>query len=339
MSLSEAIALASGGREVDAATLEAAFGEIMDGKASPVKISALLIALRTKGETVGEIVAAARALRARARTANCADPRAIDTCGTGGDGADTFNISTAAAFVAAGAGVPVAKHGNVAASSRRGRSDVLRALGVNPDFPIEEAPRLLAEIGIVPLFAKRAHPAMRFVAPVRQELGLRTVMNCLGPLLNPLGVRRQIVGVYAASLVEPIARALLELGAESALVVHGEDGLDEITTTAPTRAARLEVGAIRGLSLDPARFGVPRAKLSDLAGGGPEENARIVRAILDGEPGPRRDIVAVNAGAALWVAGAAGDLADGTALAFRSIDSGAARERLEALARATAALD
>jgi anthranilate phosphoribosyltransferase len=293
VSLSEAITLASGGREVDAATLETAFGEIMDGKASPVKISALLIALRTKGETVGEIVAAARALQARAQTANCADPRAIDTCGTGGDGADTFNVSTAAAFVAAGAGVPVAKHGNVAASSRSGSIDVLRALGVNPDFPIEEAPRILAETGIVPLFAKRAHPAMRFVAPVRQELGLRTVMNCLGPLLNPLGVRRQ----------------------------------------------RLEGGAIRELSLDPARFGVPRAKLSELAGGDPEDNARIVREILAGESGPRRDIVAVNAGAALWVAGAASDLEEGTKLACRSIDSGAARERLESLARVTAALD
>jgi anthranilate phosphoribosyltransferase len=180
---------------------------------------------------------------------------------------------------------------------------------------------------------------MRFVAPVRQELGLRTVMNCLGPLLNPLGVRRQLVGVYSASLVEPIARALGELGAESALVVHGDDGLDEITTTAPTRAARLEGGAIRELSLDPARFGVPRAKLSELAGGDPEDNARIVREILAGESGPRRDIVAVNAGAALWVAGAASDLEEGTKLACRSIDSGAARERLESLARVTAALD
>ena len=338
MSLSQAIAQASHGHEVDPSLLEAAFGEIVEGRASPVKIAALLIALRTKGETVGEIVAAARALRARAETAAGADPRAVDTCGTGGDGADTFNISTAAAFVAAGAGVPVAKHGNVAAASRSGSIDELRALGVTPVITLADAPRILDEVGIVPLFAKRAHPAMRAIAPVREELGLRTVMNCLGPLLNPLGVRRQIVGVYSADLVLPLATALGELGAEAALVVHGEDGLDEITTTAPTRAARLEGGKVGEFQLDAAKLGIPRAQRADLAGGDAQANARIIRSVLERETGPPRDIVAVNAAAALWIGGAAEDLEGGLALALRSIDSGAALDRLAALVRATATI-
>ncbi|HZO09605.1 MAG TPA: anthranilate phosphoribosyltransferase, partial [Myxococcota bacterium] len=228
------------GDDVPAAAMEAAFGEIADGKASPVAIAALLVALRAKGESVDEIVGAARALRARAVPAPAVDPRAIDTCGTGGDGAGTFNVSTAAAFVVAGAGVPVAKHGNRAASSRAGSIDVLEALGVCCELSVERSAEILARVGIAPFFARVAHPAMRQLAPVRSELGLRTIANCLGPLLNPVGVRRQVVGVYAAELVVPLAEALGRLGSERALVVHGSDGLDEITTTGASEAALLD---------------------------------------------------------------------------------------------------
>jgi anthranilate phosphoribosyltransferase len=338
VSLGAAIAAAVRGDEVPAATLEAAFQEIAAGEGSPVRIAALLVALRTKGETVAEIAAAARALRRQAETAPLPDPRTIDTCGTGGDASGTFNISTTAAFVVAGAGVPVAKHGNRAASSRCGSFDVLEALGVNADLPVADAARLLREVGIGPFFARRAHPAMRFVAPVRAELPIRTVMNCLGPLLNPVGAKRQLVGVYARALVEPIAQVLATLGCERALVVHGADGLDEITLAGPTHAALLEGGTVRVLTIEPAALGLPLVPSAALAGGDAAENARIVRAVLEGEPGPRQDIVALNAGAALWIAGAASDLAAGLALARRSIASGAAKAKLAALIEASRGL-
>jgi anthranilate phosphoribosyltransferase len=335
MSVAEAIALAAAGDEVPGATLEAAFDEIARGAASPVRIAALLVALRTKGETVAEIAAAARALRRHAETAPLVDSRTVDTCGTGGDGQGTFNISTTVTFVVAGAGIPVAKHGNRAASSRAGSFDVLEALGVAADLPVAAAAELLAEVGIGPFFARRAHPAMRHVAPVRAELPVRTVMNCLGPLLNPVGARRQLVGVYAAELVEPLAHVLGALGSECALVVHGSDGLDELTTTGPSDAARLAGGAVACLQIEPASLGIPRARPEDLAGGDAAENAAITRAVLEGEPGPRRDIVVLNAGAALWVAGAAVDLAAGVELARRSLASGAAKAKLEALVAAS----
>ncbi len=331
MSLAAALDAAVRGQELPPELVEKAFGAIMDGRATPVQIAALLVALRTKGETVGEIVAAARALRARAETAPAPHPDAVDTCGTGGDGAGTFNISTAAAFVAAGAGVPVAKHGNRAASSKAGSCDVLEALGVRADLPVARAAEIARSIGIGFFFARRAHPAMRHVAPVRNELGIRTLMNCLGPLLNPVGVRRQVVGVYAPELVEALARALGELGAEHALVVHGEDGLDEITTTTTTRAARWYQGRLESLRIDPEALGVPRARSEALLGGDAAHNARLVRQVLEGESGPRRDIVALNAAAAIWVGGLADDLAGGLERARGSLDSGAARAKLEAL--------
>jgi anthranilate phosphoribosyltransferase len=335
VTLRAAMQTAIEGREVGAAELETAFGEIMDGKASPVEIAGLLVALRTKGETYGEIAAAARALRARATTARAVDPRTVDTCGTGGDGANTFNISTTAAFVVAGAGVPVAKHGNRAASSKSGSFDVLEALGVRIDLPIEACAAILGRIGIAPFFARTAHPAIRYVAPVRQALGIRTIMNCLGPLLNPVGARHQLVGVYDAALVEPIARALAELGALRALVVHGDDGLDELTTTTTSQAALIDAGRLERLTVDPETLGLPRADASVLAGGDASHNAGILTAILEGELGPRRDIVALNAGAALWAAGAADDLAQGVVAASESLASGAAREKLTELVRAT----
>ena len=339
MSLRDAVATAVAGREIPAEILEGAFDEIMSGAASDVLITALLVALHTKGETVGEIVAAARSLRAHAVTAEVGDPRTIDTCGTGGDGADTFNISTTAAFVVAGAGVPVAKHGNRAASSRTGSVDVLEALGVRVDLPVAASVRVLADVGISLFFARRAHPAMKHVAPVRQALGFRTMMNCLGPLVNPINVRYQVVGVYSDPLVEAIASALGELGAKRALVVHGSDGLDEVTTTGPTRAAFLENRGVRTMTLDPLEHGIPRPASGSLAGGDAAENAAILRGVLDAETGAPRDITCVNAAAALWISGAADDFACGIDLARQSIDSGAARRRLDELVEATNAID
>ncbi len=331
MSVRDAIEIALAGGEVPEELLEEAFGEIMDGKSSPVQVAGLLIALRAKGETVGEIVATARALRARAVTAKGVDPMAIDTCGTGGDGANTFNISTAAAFVAAGAGVPVAKHGNRAATSKTGSIDVFEALGVAVDLSVEASAQILRDVGIAPFFARRAHPAMKFVAPVRAELGVRTLMNCLGPLLNPMGVRLQLVGVYAQAMVEPLAEALGELGAQRALVVHGSDGLDEITTRGTTDAALVTAGRVQRLSIDPREFDLPPPLEGALRGGDAAENAQIILNVLDGETGARRDIVQLNAAAALWVSGVAEDLAAGMELARDSIDSGAAKNRLERL--------
>jgi len=337
MSLPEATRLAAARRDVPGDVLEAAFGEIMDGRATPVGIAALLVALRTKGETVDEIVAIARAMRAHAETAPLPDPRCIDTCGTGGDGAGTFNVSTVAAFVVAGAGVPVAKHGNRAASSKTGSADVLEALGVEPDLPIPVAARLVREVGIGFLYARRAHPAMRHVAPVRAELGFRTVMNCLGPLSNPVGAKRQLVGVYDAALVVPIALALGRLGAERALVVHGDDGLDELTTTGGSATALWDGGRAVAGRVEPEALGLALAAPAALRGGDPVQNAEIARAVLGGSPGPARDVVLLNAAAALFVADAAASIADGLGAAARSIDSGAARERLAALAAASRA--
>lgn len=327
----QAIALAAEGREVPGPVLEAAFGEIMGGDATPAQIAALLVALRVKGETVDEIVATARALRAVATTAVAPDPRTVDTCGTGGTGRSTFSISTTAAFVVAGAGVPVAKHGNRAVSGRTGSFDTFEALGVRIDLPVQACAGILAEVGIAPFFARIAHPAFRHVGPVRTEIGTRTLLNCIGPLLNPVGARHQIVGVYAKALVEPLAAALGRLGARRALVVHGYDGLDELTTTGPSHTALVDDGRVDVQVVDPTTLGLPLAQPDDLAGGDAEENARILRAILDGESGPRRDIVLLNASGALFAAGAVPGLAEGIEAAARSIDDGEAREKLAAL--------
>jgi len=335
MSLREATEAALDGGEVDGALLEAAFGEVMDGKAEPGQLAGLLVALRAKGESVSEIVAIARALRARGTTTAAANPRTIDCCGTGGSGVDTFNISTTAAFVIAGAGVPVAKHGNRAATRRSGSFDLLEALGVNIDLPIDACGRILDEIGIATFFARTAHPAYRHVAPVRAALGIRTVMNCLGPLLNPVGVKFQVVGVYSADLVERVARALSQLGARRALVVHGSDGLDEITITGKTSACLVDGESAQSVEIDPVALGFELATADAIRGASPEENAETTKQILAGEAGARRDIVLLNAGAAIWVAEGAPDLAAGIEAARESIESGAARAKLDALVRAT----
>jgi anthranilate phosphoribosyltransferase len=286
-----------------------------------------------------EIVAVARALRARAASVTPKDPKTIDTCGTGGSGLDTFNISTTSAFVVAGAGISVAKHGNRAASSQSGSFDVLEALGVRIDLPIEVYGQILEDIGIAPFFARTAHPAFRHVAPVRAELGVRTLLNCLGPLLSPVGARYQVVGVYSGELVEPLATALAELGAIRALVVHGDDGLDELTTTGPSEAALLVDGRVQSLRIDPESLGLPLAAAADLTGGDAARNAEITRQVLAGEKGAHRDIVLLNAAAALWVVEAAADLEEGLVQAAASIDQGAASAKLDALCVATSDLE
>lgn len=313
---------------------EAAFGAMMQGRATPPQIGGLLMAMRVRGETVDEITGAVRAMRASMVPVE-APEGAVDTCGTGGDAAGTFNVSTAAAFVVAGCGVPVAKHGNRASSSRSGAADVLEALGVNLDAPLEAAARTLREDGIGFLFAPRHHAAMRHVGPCRRDLGTRTVFNLLGPLANPAGARRQLLGVFGAEWVRPLAEVLRALGSDRAWVVHGEDGLDELTTTGASTVAELRDGEIARFEVEPERIGIPRAAPGDLKGGDARDNAAALRSLLDGAAGPYRDIAVLNAAAALVVAGRARRLEEAAVLARWSIDSGAAARRLEALVRAT----
>jgi len=310
---------------------EELFGRLMDGEISETLKAALLVALRMKGEAAAEICGAAGAMRRRVVAIPHRRTLVIDTCGTGGDGRGSFNISTAAALVAAAAGLPVAKHGNRAVSSRSGSADVLAALGVRVEADAETAARALDEVGIAFLFAPLLHPAMREVMPVRRELGVRTIFNLLGPLTNPAGARRQVIGVYAAHLVPLVGEVLAELGTDHALVVHGSDGLDEITTTGPTRVAEVREGTVRAYEISPEELGLPRARLEDLAGGTPEENALRMGRLLEGEPGPLADVAAANAGAALYVGGLAADLAQGVARARAVLASGAGAEKLAAL--------
>ncbi|MEM8996009.1 MAG: anthranilate phosphoribosyltransferase [Acidobacteriota bacterium] len=321
------------GGDLDRPTTEALFGQLMDGELTEVMKSALLVALLMKGEAVSEIAGAAAAMRGRVRRIPHGEANVIDTCGTGGDGKGTFNVSTAAAVVAASAGATVAKHGNRSVSSRSGSADVLAALGVRIDLEPEEAGRALAEVGIAFLFAPKLHPAMKEVMPVRKELGVRTIFNVLGPLTNPAGAKRQLMGVYSAHLVEPLAHVLKELGAEHAMVVHGADGLDEITVTGPTHVAEVKNGEVRSFTVEPSDLGVESAPESALLGGEPEENAEMFDALIDGEAGPRLEITVLNAGAALYVSGVAPGLAEGVRRAREAIASGDARSTLDALRR------
>ncbi|HET7211193.1 MAG TPA: anthranilate phosphoribosyltransferase [Methyloceanibacter sp.] len=309
-----------------------AFGLIMSGAATEAQIGALLMGLRVRGETVEEIAGAARALNARAIKVS-APEGAIDTCGTGGDAKGTHNISTCAAFVVAGAGVPVAKHGNRSISSRSGSADVLVALGVNIECAPETIARVIEQCGLGFMFAPAHHAAMRHVGKVRTELGTRTIFNLLGPLANPAGVKSQVVGVFSEAWVEPIARVLALLGTERAWVVHGADGLDELTTTGVSHVAALDGGKVSTFKVSPKNAGLPEAKPEDLVGGDAAANAAALRAVLEGKPGPYRDVVLFNAAAALLVAGKAKTLREGVALAAQSIDSGKARAVLEALVK------
>ena len=312
---------------------EAFFSACLRGAPSPAQVAAALTALRMRGETVGEITACARAMRAAATKLD--HPyQVIDTCGTGGDGQHTFNISTAAAIVAAGGGIKVAKHGNRALSSSSGSSDVLSALGVNLGCSMEQSRKALDEAGICFLFAPAHHSAMRHVTPVRAELGFRTVFNLLGPLSNPAGAQRQVLGVYDPRLIEPMAKVLGALGAERAWVVHGS-GLDEITTTGPTQICEWREGQTRLFTVTPEAVGLERVSIDALRGGDPKANAAALTALLAGERGPYRDIVALNAAAAFLVADRVETLRDGLDLAFAVIDDGRAREALARLVAAT----
>lgn len=311
-----------------------AFETMMSGIATPVQMAAFLMALRVRGETIPEITGATRLMRERMLPVE-APPDAIDIVGTGGDGHNTFNVSTAAAIVAAGAGVPVAKHGNRSVSSLSGASDVLTALGVKIDVPPMVISRSIAEAGVGFMWAPMHHPAMKHWAPARAELSIRTIFNLLGPLANPAGVKRQVVGVFNAAWTEPIAEALHNLGSVHAWVVHGSDGLDEITTTGPTRVTELKNGNIHTFEVRPSDVGLPPATLEDLKGGDATVNAAAIRQLLVGEHGPFRDIVVLNAGAALIVGGKAKDLREGAERAARAIDDGSASRALDKLVAVT----
>jgi anthranilate phosphoribosyltransferase len=315
---------------------------IMSGAATNAQIAAFLTALRMKGETVEELIGFAqvmrqKAVKVRARAADVVAQTGtdremlIDTCGTGGDASGTFNVSTATAFVVAGAGLKVAKHGNRSVSSLCGSADVVETLGINIELGPPQVARCVDEAGIGFLYAPLLHTAMKYVMAARREMGIRTVFNMLGPLTNPAGANAQVIGVYSMSLCDPLARVLAELGTIRAVVVHGADGLDEISNTGESQLAEVHEGVVRSSRVCPEDFGLPRAHISDLRGGDRTENAQIIRRILDGEPGPRRDIVLMNAAAALVVGGKARDFKDGVALAAHSVDSGAAGRKLSTL--------
>ncbi len=307
-----------------------AFDRMMSGEATPSQMGGLLMALRVRGETVEEITGAVSTMRAKMLPVD-APKGAIDVVGTGGDASGSYNISTCAAFIVAGAGVPVAKHGNRALSSRSGAADVLGALGVRVDLDPSAITTCISEAGIGFMFAPMHHPAMKNVGPTRVELGTRTIFNLLGPLSNPAGVKRQMVGVFSKHWVEPIAQVLKNLGTERAYVVHGSDGLDEITTSGPSSVAALKNGSVRTFEITPEEVGLAKAKPEALRGGDADENATALKAVLEGKKGPYRDVAVFNAAAALVVSGKAQDLKGGVALAQKSIDSGEAEGRLDRL--------
>jgi len=315
----------------------AVLAEIMEGRTGEVQTGAFLIALRAKGETVPELVGLARTMRALATPVRTEREDLVDTAGTGG-GPSTFNVSTTAALVAAAAGCAVAKHGNRSNTSRCGSADLLEALGVRIDLSPEQVARCIDEVGFGFMFAPRHHAAMAHVVPVRKQLGVRTIFNFLGPLTNPAGAGRQLLGVSDRHYQETIAEALVGLGSVRAMVVAGEDGLDELSISARTRVIEVAEGGTEEWFVEPGEFGLAPAELEDVAGGSPEENAAASRAVLAGEPGPHRDLALLNAGSAIYVGGRTEDLAEGVAKAAEAVDSGAARELLERLVATTAAL-
>lgn len=340
--ITEAVRALVDRRDLTRIEAAAAMEAIMSGAATNAQIAAFLTALRMKGETVEELIGFAQVMRQKAvRVRTHGEEVAaltgtdremlIDTCGTGGDAAGTFNVSTAVAFVVAGTGLKVAKHGNRSVSSLCGSADVVETLGINLDLAPPKVARCIDEIGIGFLYAPLLHTAMKHVMAARREMGIRTVFNMLGPLTNPAGANAQVIGVYSAALTEPLARVLAELGTIRAFVVHGADGLDEISNTGESRLSEVREGVVRSFSLRPEDFGLPRATIADLQGGDREQNAQIIRALLDGAPGPRRDIVLMNAAAALVAGLRARDLKEGVEQAARAIDSGGARDKLAAL--------
>jgi anthranilate phosphoribosyltransferase len=327
-----AVELVAAGAVMPAPLAEAAMDELMDGTAPPTLVAALLAMLRLRGETPEELAVFARVMRARALRVAAPDG-AVDLCGTGADGAGTFNISTLAAFVVAGAGVPVAKHGNRAVTSRCGSADVVEALGIALDPGPEAVGRRIGAIGFGFIFAPSYHPAMKHATPIRRELPIRTFFNLLGPISSPAGVRRQLLGVAEERLLPLMAGALARLDTDRALVVHSGDGLDELSLAGPNRAMLVEGRMVGELEIDPAAFGLRRATRSALVGGDAQLNSAIALSVLGGEPGAARDVVILNAGAALYVAGRVSDVGDGVTLAAEAIDSGAAAEVVEASVR------
>jgi anthranilate phosphoribosyltransferase len=347
--IKDAIAKVIKREDLTQAEMEAAMDEIMTGQATPAQIGALLTGLRMKGETVEEIAGAARVMRAKATRIdlgnqlvnidrdeiNVEEETILDTCGTGGDSTNTFNVSTATALVAAGAGVRVAKHGNRAVSSVCGSADVLEHLGVKLDLPPQSVADCIREVGIGFLYAPLFHGAMKHAAGPRREMGIRTIFNLLGPLTNPAGATVQVLGVYDQALTEKIARVLGRLGSKEAFVVCGEGTFDEISICGPTRVSHLKAGKVETFDMTPEDYGFPRAAIEAIRGGDAQENARIIREVLEGEKGPKRDMVLLNAGAALMVAGLGPDLRGGIKRAEESIDSGKARAKLDSLIRFT----
>jgi len=328
--LKQLLAIAATGQPLTEDQAEAAFDIMMSGNATPSQMGGFLMALRVRGETVAEITGAVRAMRAKMLTIE-APEGAIDVCGTGGDATGTYNISTASQFVLAGCGVPVAKHGNRALSSKSGAADVLAALGVNIDADMTLVQKALDEVGTCFLMAPRHHSAMRHVGPTRVELGTRTLFNLMGPLSSPARVKRQVVGVFSPDWVVPLAEVLKGLGHERAWVIHGADGMDELSTTGPSVVAELKDGEVRSFEVTPEQAGLPRATLADIKGGDGAQNARVLRAMLGGEHGPFRDAVLLGSAAGLIVAGKAEDLKQGVALAAESVDGGRAMKALEGL--------
>lgn len=347
--IKDAIAKVVGGEDLTQAEMEEAMDEIMSGKATPAQIGSFITALRMKGETVDEIVGAARIMRNKSLKVNLDNHQVnidrdeinieeetiLDTCGTGGDGTNTFNVSTATAFVAAGAGVKVAKHGNRAVSSQCGSADVLESLGVNLDIDHSDVERCIQEIGIGFLYAPLFHGAMKYAAAPRREIGLRTIFNLLGPLTNPAGATVQILGVYDPSLTEKMAQVLGRLGTKEAFVVCGEGTFDEISICGPTRISHLRDKAVNTYDITPEDYGFKKADPKEIRGGNAEENARIIRDILDGEKGPKRDMILLNAASAFVATGLDGDFKEGIRRAGESIDSGQARDKLHKLVEFT----
>lgn len=331
----EAISKVVDGEDLSQEEATTTMNEIMSGEATPAQIACFITALRLKGETVDEITGCARIMREKVTRIEAKADLLVDTCGTGGDGSNTFNISTTAAVVAAGAGLHIAKHGNRSVSSKSGSADVLKALGVNIEADAALVAKCVDEVGIGFLFAPMLHPAMKYAIGPRREIGIRTIFNILGPLTNPAGAQVQVLGVYDAALTETLANVLKNLGSSHVFVVHGADGLDEITITDKTYVSELVDGQVKSFTIAPEDFGMSRADASTLVGGEAEENARITLDILGGEKGPRRDIVLLNSAAVIMAGGKAADLAEGIQVAAETIDSGKALEKLELLKKAT----
>lgn len=314
--------------DLSADEAKAVFEEIMTGAATGSQIAGLLVALRIKGETVQEITGAAKVMREHAIKVGSRHKQILDLCGTGGDASCTFNISTTAAFVVAGAGIPVAKHGNRAVSSKCGSADLLEALGVKIELPLARLSECLNEIGMCFLFAPALHPAMKFAMPARRELGIRTIFNVLGPLTNPAGATHQLVGVYDEGLTEKVATVLAGLGTSHAMVIHSEDGLDEVSISGRTKVSELKAGKVRTYNISPEEFGIEKSKLSEIAGADIKFNAKLTEDVLSGKSGPHRDVAVFNAGCAIYTADRADDIKQGISIAARSIDEKAALRKL-----------